>query len=101
MHETPDLDRIRKESLDRAERSERNYRLAFAGAAAVEAAFVLGFLALADFSDRLHVLLLLSTVAVYTLVALGLVAVGAHVSRNTQLVLRAVALLGDEDGARR
>jgi hypothetical protein len=100
VNDTPDLDRIRKASLERIDRSERNYRLAFAAAAVVEVLFLGGFLALADFSDRLQVLLLLGTVAVYTLVALGLVALGAHVSRNTQLVLRALALLGEKDTRR-
>jgi hypothetical protein len=85
-----DLDRVRGAALDRIERGARAYRAAFVAAAAVEAAFLVSFVALADFSNRLHVLLLLSTVAVYTLVALGLMALGAHVSWCAGRILRAL-----------
>jgi hypothetical protein len=104
MNTSPDLDRVRVGSLDRIERIERNYKIAFGGAAAVEALLLGGFLLLADFSDRLHLLLLIGTVAVYTIVGLGLLALGAHVSRNTQIVLRAIEAArerGGRDGERR
>jgi hypothetical protein len=84
------LDRVRGAALDRIERGARNYRVAFWSAAALEGAFFLGFLFLADFSNRLHVLLLLAAVATYTIVGLGLVALGAHVSRCTERVLKAI-----------
>jgi hypothetical protein len=84
------LDRVRAGVLERIERSERNYRAAFWSAVALEGAFLLGFLFLADFRNRTHMLLLLATVAVYTILALGLVALGAHVSRCTERVLRAI-----------
>ena len=95
MENSSRLDQIRSDSLDRIERAERNKRLAIYGAAAVEAGLIGAFLLLADFSNRLHVLLLIATVAVYTIVALGLFAVGAHVSRHTQLVLRAIELVDE------
>ncbi len=85
-----DLDRMRGAVLDRIARSERNSRAAFWSAAALEAGFLVGFLFLADFSNRLHVLLLLSVVALYTIVVLGLVALGGHVSRCTERILKAV-----------
>ena len=91
-----DADRVRRATLDRVDRDARNARLAFLGAAGVEALFLAAFLLLADFSNRTHVLLLLATIAVYSIVALGLVVLGAHVSRNTRLVLRA---LESRDGA--
>jgi hypothetical protein len=84
------LDRVRGAVLDRIERSERNYKLAFLVGAGVEGAFFIAYLALADFSDRLHLLLLLSTIAVYTILACGLGALGAHVSRCTERVLKAL-----------
>lgn len=94
------LDRIRGEVLDRIERSEKNYRAAFYVGAAVESAFLLAFFFLADFSNRLHVLLLLSTVAAYSILAVGLIALGAHVSRCTERVLRAIELRYPLEGPR-
>jgi hypothetical protein len=85
-----DLDRVRGAALDRVERGERYMRAAALAFAAVEGGFFLGFILLADFSNRLHLLLLLATVAVYTLVVIGLAALGAHVNRCTERVLRAI-----------
>ncbi len=95
------VNEVRRAALDQIERSERHYKAAFVGAAVVEACFLAGFLLLADFSDRTHVLQLLATVAVYTILALGLLALGSHVSRNTLRVLKAIETLvprPDEDG---
>ena len=93
MTQNVDLDAVRAAALARIDRSERNFKLAFFGAVFVESAFVLSFLLLADFSNRLHVLLLISTVSCYTIVVLGLVALGAHVNRSIARVLKAVELL--------
>lgn len=93
MTSQSDLGAIRGETLDRIDRAKRRYHLAFAAAAGMELAFLAGYLLLADFSNRLHVLLLLATVAVYSLTALGLVALGAHANRNTLRVLRALELM--------
>ena len=82
-------DRVR-EALNRIERSERNYKLALASAVALEAGLLTGFLLLVDFSNQLHTLLFLATVGVWSLVALGLIALGAHVSRCTERVLKAI-----------
>ena len=67
-------------------------RIALWSAAALEGAFLLRFLFLADFSNRLHVLLLLTAVASYSIVGVGFVALGAHVSRCTERVLKAIEL---------
>lgn len=83
-----------RETLDRIERSERSYKAAFFGAALVELLFLVAFVALADFKDRTQVLLLLSTVATYTIVVLGLFALGAWNRRNTLLVLKGLEALG-------
>ena len=48
--------------------------------------------ALAD-PNRLHLLLLLATVGSYSLVAIGLIALGAHVNRGVLRVLKAIELL--------
>ena len=93
MPEERNIDEVRGTVLDRIERSERRYRAAFIGAAAVEAAFLAGFLLLADLSNRTHVLLLLATIAIYTLLAFSLMALGNYINRSTLRVLKAVELL--------
>jgi hypothetical protein len=94
MSDVSRVNEVRKTALDRIERTERNYKVVFLIAAIVEAFFLVGFLLLADLSNRTHVLLLIATVAVYSILALGLIALGAHVNRNTLRVLRAIELLG-------
>lgn len=96
MSEQKRLKNVRSAVLGRIERSERNYKLAFYSALAVEGLFFVAFFLLADFSNRLHVLVLLAAVAVYLILGLGLFALGAHVSRNTQIVLKAIELLEDD-----
>ena len=84
------VDRLRGPALDRFDRAERNYRLGLISAAAIEALFLLAYLSLADFSNRLQVLLFITTVATYTVLVLGLLALGAHVSRSTLRILKAI-----------
>jgi hypothetical protein len=90
MKENTDLDALRRSALDRIDKMERNYWIGFFGAFFIETAFVIAFLILADLHNRSHVLLLLASVAIYTILGLGLFALGAHVSRQTLLVLRAL-----------
>lgn len=92
MSQKVDLDGVRAAALARIDRSERNFRLAFVGAFVVESLFIVCFFLLADLSNRLHVLLLLSTVSSYTIVVLGLVALGAHINRGVARLLKAVEL---------
>ena len=92
MAQNVDLDTVRAAALARIDRSERNFKLAFIGAAIVESLFLVTFLLLADFSNRMHVLLLISIVSCYTIVALGLFALGAHINRGIARVLKAVEL---------
>lgn len=84
------LDEIHTDVLARMDRAERNYKLAFVAAAAVEAVFMIAFLFMADFHNRTHVLLLLGTVMTYSIIAVGLVALGAHVNRAILRVLQAL-----------
>lgn len=92
MAQTVDLDGVRAAALARIDRSERNFRLAFFAAFVVEAAFIVSFLVMADLSNRLHLLLLISTVSCYSIVVLGLVALGAHINRGVARLLKAVEL---------
>ena len=87
------IDEVRTAALARIDRTERNFKFAFFGAFVVEMAFILAFVLLADFSNRLHVLLLISTVSCYSIVILGLVALGTHINRGIARLLQAVELL--------
>src|SRR5262245_51370178 len=86
------LDRVRANALERIARNERHYKAAFFCLAFVEAAFLIAFILLADLSNRLHVLLLLSAVAIYSIVITMVVALISHMSRCTERVLRAIEL---------
>lgn len=85
------LDAVRSEVLQRVDAAERNYRLAFFGAVALEGLFLMLFLFLADLSNRTHLLLLIATVMTYSIVILGLFALGAHVNRATLRLLQAIS----------
>ena len=90
-----DIDRVRRAALDRIEQGERAFKLMFVLAAVVEASFLGAFLLLADLTNRLHLLLLLAAVGVYSIVAVGLFALGAHVNRCTARVLQAIDTLAE------
>jgi len=87
------LDEVRAAGLARVDRSERNFKLAFLTAALIESVFIVSFLVLADLSNRMHLLLLIATVSSYSIIVLGLVALGAHVNRSVLRVLTAVEAL--------
>jgi hypothetical protein len=91
------INEIRANTLNLIERNERNYKYVFAGAAFVELLFLIAFLLLADFSNRVHVLLLITTIVIYTMMAFGLIALGLHVNRNTLRVLNALETIGKND----
>lgn len=93
MSEKLQIDEIRAAALVRINRNERNFKLAFLAAAIIESMFIVSFLLLADFSNRLHLLLLIATVSSYTIVGLGLFALGAHINRGVLRVLKAIELL--------
>lgn len=93
MNSQKDLDAIRVSALARINRSERNFKLAFLAAAVLESAFVVCFLLLADLSNRTHLLLLIATVSSYSIIVLGLVALGAHINRSVLRVITAVETL--------
>lgn len=92
MEQTANLEAVRVAALARIDRTERNFKLAFIGAGIIETAFIVSFLLLADLSNRLHLLLLVSTVSCYSIVVLGLFALGAHLNRCIARVLKAVEL---------
>jgi hypothetical protein len=93
MSDGANLDNVRGKVLADIERSERNFKLVFFIAAIWEALFLAAFIFAADFSNRLHVLLLIATVGSYSMVVIGLIALGAHVNRGVLRILKAVELL--------
>jgi hypothetical protein len=93
MSEQLPLDEIRAAALVRINRSERNFKLFLLAAFIVESLFLLCFLLLADFSNRMHILLLIATVSSYTIVVIGLFALGSHINRSVLRVQQAIELL--------
>lgn len=90
------LDNIRENTLKQIEKTERNYKLMFIGAAIIEVIFITSFLLLADFSNNLHLLLLISSMTVYTIVGCGLTALGLHVNRNALRIISAIESINEK-----
>lgn len=77
------IDEVRSSVLDRMERAERNRNLAILGAAAVELIlFIVAFM-MVDWNDRVERLVFVLAVLSYTIIVLGLAALGAHVTRSS------------------
>ncbi len=87
---TNGLNDIRNNTLKQIERTESNYKMAFVAAAVVEALFLAGFLLLADLANPLHLLLLITAIATYTIVGAGLFALGLHITRCSLRVITAI-----------
>lgn len=87
------IDTARQSALAQMDRTERNFKAAFFLGAIVELGFIASFLLLSDLSNRNHLLLFLSSVAVYTIVVLGLFALGAAMKKNTLLILQGLETL--------
>jgi hypothetical protein len=83
-------DDIAASVLSRMEAAERNFRLAFFAAVTFEGALLAAFLFAADLSNREHLLLLLMLGGILTMGALGFIALGAFIRRNTLRLLQAV-----------
>ncbi|HEX9937136.1 MAG TPA: hypothetical protein VGB15_08430 [Longimicrobium sp.] len=90
------LDTVRGSVLTRMERADRLVRLAIYGATAVELALFAVAIYLVDWDNRLEKLLFVFSVLSYTIIALGLLALGGHVTRSVGRVLAAM----DPGGAR-
>ena len=93
MSQEVNLDQLRGEALVRINRSERHFKLVLLAAAVWELLFLSAFILAVDFHNRLHVLLFLATMGSYTLLGLGLVALGAHINRGILRVLKAIDLI--------
>ena len=84
------LDTIRTSVLTRMERAERNMRLGIYGAALTELLLFVVAFRLVDMSNRLERLVFVLSILSYTIIVLGLVALGAHVTRTVGRLLAAV-----------
>lgn len=76
--------------LDRMEHHAKVMRLAVLGAAGVEGLLLVIALLKVNWADDTHVLLFIFAVLGYTIIVLGLVALGAHTSRVGARVVAAV-----------
>jgi hypothetical protein len=90
------IDGVRNAALDQIDRARKKFLLALIGAAAWEAWFLVAFFLAMELGNRLHVLLLIATVGSYTVVVLGLVALGAYLNRSNLRMLKAIELMKDE-----
>jgi hypothetical protein len=79
-------------ALDRMERAERRFYLFAVLITALELLFLYGFVQLADFSNRIHVLIFWSTVSTFTLIVIVTAILWRHVSRAATLILKAIDL---------
>ena len=93
MTDNTNLDQLRNNTLRRIERNERNFKLALLGAAAWEMLLLIGFLLGMERGNRLHLLMLIATVGNYTVIELGLVALGVYLNGGNLRILKAVELL--------
>ena len=87
---TKNLDDSRQDVLDNMERQQRVMKLALIGAALFEALLLTAALLLVDWHDRTQKLVLVMSLLSYSIIALGLIALGAHTSRMTSRVLAAI-----------
>lgn len=91
MKELPS-ETARLSALDRFDRSERRiYRFVIV-LTVLELIFIWGFTQLADFSNRVHVLIFWSILSGYGPMIAGLGLLWAHISQSTRLVLKAIDL---------
>ncbi len=93
MTELPSIN-ARRNALDRFDRygSERTFQLVWLLLAALFMVFTWGFVQLADFSNRVHVLIFWSLLSTYVPMVIGMALLWGHVNRSTRLVLKAIDL---------
>ena len=87
-----DLEQMRANALKQMDRAQRNFRSALFGAVLFEGFFTLAIIYFSDIHNPLHLLIVCCTGLIYMPIVLGLVALGAHMNRNT---LRVLARLDD------
>jgi Kef-type K+ transport system membrane component KefB len=96
MSDRTNIDEIRSVTMDQIERAHRNGVLALCAAAVFEAFFLAALLLGMDLNDKIHRLLLISTVGGYTVVVFGLIVLGAWLNRGMLRNIKAFELMKDE-----
>lgn len=97
MSEKMQGDSARAAALDRIDRAERSVKLWLGAVAVIEAALLLSYIALANFGNRMHLLLFVATLLVYLTLGLGLVALGAYVRQTNLRTLAAIETLAESN----
>jgi hypothetical protein len=87
-------------ALDRLDRANQRVTMTILLAAAIEAVLLVFVPMVIDFKDPLHQLVFLLAMLTYFTLGLGIVALGAHVSRVQERLLTALELLRDVPGTR-
>jgi lysylphosphatidylglycerol synthetase-like protein (DUF2156 family) len=85
-----DIDAIRKKALEQIDKREKKLKFGIMGIALYELTLLLLFIFFANWSDRLHQLLFISTLLIYGTLGLGIVALGALLNINTAKILKAI-----------
>lgn len=80
-------------ALQTVEKAKRTRFRVIAVAAIGELTGLVAYFMLADFSNRLHLLILIASLLVYGTIAMAILALGSHVSVCTQRVLRAIDIV--------
>lgn len=96
MSDRTNIDGIRSATLDQIERARRNQTLALCAFAVFEAFFLVVLLLIIEPGNKLHLLLLISTVGSYTVVMFSLGVLGAWLNRQMLRNLKAIELMKDE-----
>lgn len=97
MPDQDKIDRVRSAALEKIDRTERAQKWMTYVAAAFEAAGLVVFLLLMDFSNRTHVLLLLAAVLIYGVILLWLLSLRFYLKQSVLRILQAIETL-DEGG---
>ena len=94
MEEKTNVDQVRRAALERIAREEKRDRFwNILVVWAINFSLLAAFYLLADFSNRIHVLLLISSLAILTMVFGGIMALEKYVERKVQLILKAIELV--------
>lgn len=93
------MNRARGAAFERIERSERWRMLFLVASGVVEGSFLLAVIFVADWSDRLHVLVFLAACLVYLTLGVAMFALWAHMNVCTQRVLRGIEIAANGDSS--
>jgi len=72
--ETESFSSVHTNILKQIDSNEDNFKIVFGVVAIIELAFLIAFILLADFTNKTHILILLSTIAIYSISIFGIVA---------------------------